>query len=362
MTLEPIDESSAASGPSLDGVLGAERVLIVDDEPYIRDLIARCLEGEDYRCETVGSVDEAIEMQETTPFALLVSDINMPGRTGLDLLAHTQQHHADTAVIMVTAVDDRKTAIEALELGAYGYVIKPFDLNELVISVANAIQRRRLTLLSQATRERLEHEVRRRTHQIREREEEIALRLVAAAEFRDTETGAHIRRIGRYSATVAEALGWAAGKVDDLRVAATMHDVGKIGVPDGILFKPGRLTDDEFEVIKQHTTIGSRILANSGIPLLELAREIALSHHERWNGTGYPRATEGELIPPSARIVAVVDVYDALVHDRIYRAAIPEPRVLEMMAEERGQHFDPEVFDTFMTQLDEVREIRASIE
>ena len=285
----------------------------------------------------------------------------MPGRTGMDLLASVRLQHPDTAVIMVTAVDDRKTAIQALKLGAYGYIIKPFDVNELAINVASALERRRLTLLSQAHQEHLENEVRRRTAEIRNREEEIALRLVAAAEHRDTDTGAHVRRIGRYSARLARALGWSPLAVDDLGVAAMMHDIGKIGVPDSILLKPGPLTPEEFTIIKQHTTIGARILQESRIPLLEMAHEIALSHHEWWNGNGYPERRAAEAIPDSARIVSVVDVYDALVHDRIYRPAMPEPEVLQLMRADRGAHFDPVIFDAFLDLLPEFRRIREAV-
>jgi putative two-component system response regulator len=263
---------------------------------------------------------------------------------------------------MVTGVDDRKVGIQALRLGAYGYLIKPFDVNELAINAANALQRRQLALLSQATQDRLEGEVRRRTAQIRRREEEIALRLVAAAEFRDTETGAHVRRIGLYAAALAQLLGWPAGQVDDLRVAAMMHDIGKIGVPDSILLKPGPLLPDEFEIIKQHTVIGARILERSEIGLLEMAREIALSHHERWGGGGYPAGLAGEAIPESARIVAVCDVYDALVHDRVYRRALPEREVLELLQSQRGHHFDPRIVDPFLAEVSVFRTIREEVQ
>ena len=339
------------------------RVLIVDDEPYIRELLVRCLDNEGYRAQSASGAAEALDaLGEQDDYALLVSDINMPGMTGMELLATVRVRHPDVAVIMVTAVDDRKTAIQALKLGAFGYVIKPFDLNELAINVANALERRRLGLLSQAYQERLEEEVRKRTGQIRMREEEIALRLVAAAEFRDTDTGAHIRRIGLYSAVLGEALGWSAAMVDDLRVAAMMHDIGKIGVPDSILLKPAALTPEEFEIIKQHTVIGSRILQDSHVPLLEMAREIALCHHERFDGTGYPRGMAGLDIPEAARIVAVVDVYDALVHSRVYRPAVPEDEVLSMLREDRGRHFDPHVLDAFLSSVDAMREIRERVQ
>jgi len=339
----------------------APRVLIVDDEPYIRELIQRCLELEGYECHTAAHAEAALAALAADGFELLVSDIHMPGMSGMELLSTVRQRHPDLAVLMVTGVDDRKVGIQALRLGAYGYLIKPFDVNELAINAANALQRRQLALLTQATQDRLEGEVRRRTTQIRRREEEIALRLVAAAEFRDPDTGAHVRRIGRYAAALAQLLGWPAARVDDLRVAAMMHDIGKIGVPDSILLKPGPLLPEEFEIIKQHTVIGASILERSEIPLIEMAREIALSHHERWQGGGYPAGITGEGIAESARIVAVCDVYDALVHDRVYRRALPEAEVLEIMGSLRGRQFDPRILDLFFAEVGTFRAIREEV-
>jgi putative two-component system response regulator len=316
---------------------------------------------EGYDCSTAAHAEAALTALAKNDYELLVSDIHMPGMSGMDLLAIVRQRHPDLAVLMVTGVDDRKVGIQALRLGAFGYLIKPFDINELAINAATALERRRVTLLAQATQGRLEDEVRRRTVQIRRREEEIALRLVAAAEFRDTDTGAHVRRIGLYAAALAKLLGWPSSRVDDLRVAAMMHDIGKIGVPDSILLKPGPLLPEEFEIIKQHTVIGGRILERSEIPLLEMAREIALSHHERWEGGGYPQGLSRETIPESARIVAVCDVYDALVHDRIYRSALPEPEVLAFLRGQRGRHFDPRVLDAFLGEVDTFRAIREEV-
>jgi putative two-component system response regulator len=337
------------------------RVLVVDDEPYIRELIERCLELEGYRCDTAPSGDSALVKLAQGDYALLVSDIHMPGLSGMELLEIVRERHPDLAVLMVTGVDDRTVAIQALKLGAYGYLIKPFDLNELAINAANALERRRLALLSQADHHRLEDEVQRRTAQIRRREEEIALRLVAAAEFRDTDTGAHVRRIGLYSAALASFLGWPDAHVGDLRVAAMMHDIGKIGVPDSILLKPGPLLPDEMDVIRQHTIIGARILQGSEIPLIEMAREIALSHHERWDGSGYPNGLAGMEIPESARMVAVCDVYDALVHDRVYRAAMPEGAVVDYLRSQSGRHFDARVLAAFLDNIEAFRAIREEV-
>jgi len=343
-------------------LMEAARVLVVDDEPYIRELIQRCLELEGYVCRSAPDAEGALEeLARDAAVDLVVSDIHMPGMSGMELLATVRHRYPDVAVLMVTGVDDRKVGIQALRLGAYGYLIKPFDINELAINAANALERRRLALLSRATQDRLEEEVRRRTTQIRDREEEIALRLVTAAEFRDTDTGAHIRRIGLYSSHLARLLGWNNARRDDLRVAAMMHDIGKIGVPDSILLKPGPLNPEERVILQQHTNIGARILAGADISLIDMARAIALCHHEKWDGTGYPERLNGEQIPEAARIVAVVDVYDALVHDRVYRTALPEPEVLDFLRAQRGLHFEPRILDAFLADVAAFRAIREEV-
>lgn len=341
---------------------GGHRLLLVDDEPFVTRILSRILEPEGYECATAGSAAEALEKLASGDYSLLISDIMMPETSGLELLAEVRDRHPDVAVIMVTAVDDRETAIRTLQLGAYGYVIKPFDQNEVVINVANALERRRLVKLSEDYAEKLEEEVQARTADIQRREQEIALRLVTASEYRDEETGAHIRRIGMYAKVMTEELGWSRAEIEDIGIAAPMHDVGKIGVPDRILLKPGPLTDEEFETMKTHTEIGAKILGGSEIPLLQMAQEIALTHHEKWDGSGYPRGLSGEEIPESGRILAVIDVYDSLVHDRVYRDAMPEEKALEIIDEGRGNHFEPRIHDCFHAVLDELRTIRQRVQ
>ncbi len=339
----------------------ATRVLVVDDEPHIGHLLSRWLAAEGYECVTAHSGESAIELLEGSEFHLVVSDIMMPGMSGMELLTFLRNQFPEIAVIMVTAVDDRKTAILALDLGAFGYVIKPFDKNEIIINVANALERRRLSLLSRQYERELEEKVQQRTAQVRQREEEIIYRLVSAAGFRDDKTGAHIKRIGLYAALIARTIGWDPRAVNDIRLAAPMHDLGKIGIPDRILSKPGILTREEFEIMKKHAEIGARILDGSEVAMLGMAAEIALSHHEKWNGSGYPRGLVGDAIPESGRIVAVADVYDALVNDRVYRPALPEETVLSVMADARGIHFDARILDCFFSVLGEVSSIREEV-
>ena len=195
----------------------------------------------------------------------------------------------------------------------------------------------------------LEKEVRKRTAMIRAREEEIALRLVCAADSRDSgETGAHIRRLGLYCELMATHLGWSQDQIDEIRIAAPMHDIGKIGIPDTILKKPGKLTVEEFEIMKTHSEIGAKILSDSNSSLLQMAEQISLGHHEKWDGSGYPLGQCGKDIPIGARIVAIVDVFDALIHKRVYKEKIPIEKAIQIMAKGRGTHFDPALFDLFL--------------
>jgi len=244
--------------------------------------------------------------------------------------------------------------------GAYGYITKPFGRKEIIISVAGALERRRLHLVSRQYERSLEQEVMARTVRIRDREYEIVLRLMSAMEFRDIETGEHIQRIGLYSAEMSRALGWPSEAVADIQLAATMHDIGKIGIPDRILRKPGGLSAEEWEIMKEHSRIGASILGKSDIPVLRMAKEIALSHHERWDGRGYPDGLAGKSIPEGARIVAIADVYDALVNERPYKIAYPEEKALAIMLRDRGAHFDPRALDCFIDILPRVR--RAAVE
>jgi putative two-component system response regulator len=339
-----------------------DNILIVDDESSIRELFLIWLEEAGYTCFSADSAQKAIDLINKENFSLIISDINMPGMTGIELLEHIKEnYHDNVAVLMVTAVHDRDLAIQALRTGAYGYLNKPVDQNEMIVNVVDALERRRLVLVSKSYQEMLEAEVRRQTEALRKREEEISLRLVSAAEYRDDETGAHIRRIGLVSASLAKEMGLDTSTVDDIRIAAPMHDIGKIGVPDNILRKPGRLTPEEFNIVKEHTTIGAQILDGSDIRLIRMAKDIALYHHERWNGMGYPTGLSGEDIPLYARIVAVVDVFDALSSPRVYKPAFSVEKTVGIIKAERGEHFDPQVLDVFLTLLPSIREIYLSV-
>jgi putative two-component system response regulator len=261
---------------------------------------------------------------------------------------------------MVTSTADARVAVEALERGAYGYVMKPFQINEIVIQVDNALRRRDLELAHRDQEALLNQRVRSATEALRRTQEEVALRLIAAAEYRDNETGAHIRRLGLYAAAMGELLGWEVDRIDQIRMAAPMHDVGKIGIPDAILQKKGKLTPEEWEIMKTHAEIGRRILSDTKIPLLDMGAEVAGGHHERWDGGGYPAGLKGEAIGIEARIVAIVDVYDALTHKRCYKPAWPEEEAIAHIQSQTGSHFDPDLVDLFVANLDTMRAIRMS--
>jgi putative two-component system response regulator len=336
-------------------------VLIVDDEDYLRRIVARILQEKNYSCVQASGGQEALDILLTKKFELLITDIMMPKMSGIELLSLAKTVQPDIAVIMLTGLDSQETAISALEQGAYGYMIKPFQPNELLINVVNALRRRDLEKMRDDFENDLQKQVLERTKDIRKREEEITMHLVAASEYRDEETGSHIRRIASYAAALAKALGWTEDKVELLRLAAPMHDIGKIGVPDHILLKSGKFTEDEFAIMKKHTTMGAGILSGSDVPLMQMASEVALSHHERWDGNGYPNNLQNEDIPECARIVAIVDVYDALLTDRVYRTAFSESEAFPMMIAQAGRHFDPQIFQCMCDIHEEFRQIRKNI-
>ena len=349
-----------------------ERILIVDDEEAICTLLARLLGAHGYECVTAESAASARRHLSSGPFALLLSDVNMPGESGFDFAHEVHHDYPDTAVVLVTGVDDRRIAEAALAQGAYGYVLKPFKANELLINVVNALRRRALEIENRHHRDRLEQAVLERTSTLRDTiarleasegearrlREETIRRLSWAAEFRSQETGQHIVRMSLYCALLARLAGFDDERAELIRIASPMHDVGKIGIPDRILLKPGALTDEERQVMEAHAEMGHRILAGSNAELLELAALLALTHHERIDGTGYPRGLAGDEIPIEGRIAAVADVFDALTSDRVYRPAFQPDEARALMHEGRGTQFDPWLLDLFFDAFDDVLAIR----
>jgi putative two-component system response regulator len=348
------------------------RILVVDDEEPIRRVIARLLQRNGYECETAGNAEEAMLLLKEGDFALVLTDMDMPGTSGLDLINQIAAAFEDIATVMVTGMDDAKLASAALKIGAYGYIIKPFEPNEILINVMNALRRRALEIENRSHRLRLEQMVRERTAELweaiarlekaekdlRQSREETVQRLSIAAEFRDDETAQHIQRMSRYCALLARKAGEDSERCDLIRIASLMHDVGKIGIPDQILLKPAALTPEERTIMEQHSEIGYRILAGSQSELLRRAAEIAWTHHERVDGSGYPLGIKGDEIPLEGRIAAIADVFDALTSDRVYKRAFPLGQAVEIMRDGRGSHFDPPLLELFLDSMDQVLAIR----
>lgn len=303
---------------------------------------------------------EAIAWCEANPFDLLIVDYMMPELDGVQFIQRirTHQRHQHVPILMVTADHESDVRYRALEAGANDFLTKPIDRVEFNSRVRNmfSLQRSHVLLADRAAL--LAEEVRLATAALRARERETVERLARAAEFRDPETGAHILRMAQYSCLIAEVLGWNKDDIEMLLEAAPMHDVGKVGTPDAILLKPGKLTAEEFEVMKCHATIGWEILKDSSSPILAMAAEIALTHHEKYDGSGYPNGLAGDAIAQCGRIVAVADVFDALTSVRPYKPAWELERALDLLRQNSGTHFDPACVDAFLSRIDEVHAIR----
>jgi putative two-component system response regulator len=339
----------------------SSRMLIVDDDPFLQDIIASWLRGAGYECVLADCAAAVWTQLKRQPVDLVTLDIRMPDCSGLDLLDGIKQEFPDTAVLMVTGEGESSQAVRALTHGAFGYLSKPLDREELLAQVHSGLEHRRLIIENREYLQGLEKLVSEQTRVIREAHEETIHRLVSASMYRDEETGAHIRRTGLYSELLAATAGWAPELIDQIRLAAPMHDVGKIGIPDAILCKPGKLTAREFAIMQKHAQLGAQMLSGSQSPVLCMARDIALGHHERWDGKGYPAGLKGVEIPESARIVAIVDVFDALTHDRVYRPALEPSEVLKIMQAGRGTQFDPRLFDIFWSLLPEMNAVAQTI-
>jgi len=337
------------------------RVLIVDDDSFSQDILARWLRGAGYECVLADCAAAVWNQLTRQPVDLVTLDIRMPDCSGLDLLDGIKQEFPDMVVLMVTGEGESSQAVRALTHGAFGYLSKPVERDELVAQVRSGLEHRRLIIENREHLQGLEKLVSEQTRVIREAHEETIHRLVSASMYRDEETGAHIRRTGLYSELLAATAGWAPELVDQIRLAAPMHDVGKIGIPDAILLKPGKLTAEELAIMQKHARLGAQMLSGSQSPVLCMARDIALCHHERWDGKGYPSGLKGVEIPESARIVAIVDVFDSLTHDRVYRLALEPSKVLRIMQAGRGTQFDPRLFDIFWSLLPEMNAIAQTI-
>jgi len=353
-----------------------KRLLFVDDEENLRRLFMHVFEDRGLQLKTASSFDEAVAELNETPFDVVISDINMPRKSGLELLRSIKDIRPDACVILITGNPTVGTAAEAVRHGAFDYLIKPFNIAILERVVNKAFhqkekldEKRRLEKIEHKYIESLEatlddqNQEIRKTYQFLEKAHIKSLEVLATAvDYRDDDTGNHVVRIGEYATLLAGWKGLPAKKIEILHHAAPMHDVGKIGIPDAILRKPGKLTAEEFEIMKQHTIIGAKIFYNSEHPYHIASGIIALTHHERYDGCGYPRGQKGEQIHIFGRIVALVDVFDALTSYRVYKKAWTDEDALALIREEKGEQFDPELAQLFLENFSEIKQTRERLE
>lgn len=327
------------------------RILIVDDQEPNVQLLVRILEHHGFvHLHGITDPREAVARFEEVNPDLVMLDLRMPHIDGLTLFKLLRERipaGAYLPVLILTADSSDESKREALALGAKDFLTKPFDQTEVVLRSYNLLETRHLHLELRNHNRTLEEKVQERTRELKNTQVEILRRLAIAAEFRDDVTGQHTQRVGLLAAMLAQAIGLPDHEVELIREAAPLHDLGKIGISDNILLKPGSLNGEEYAIIKTHAAIGGRILAGDGFPLLKLAEEIALYHHERWDGGGY-NGLKGEEIPLAARIVTIADVFDVMIHKRPYKEAQSVEAALEEIRRQRGRHFDPELADAFL--------------
>jgi len=336
------------------------RIFIVDDEPANLKLLSKMLSSRKYQhLEAIQDPRDVLDRYRVTRPDLILLDINMPHLDGYQVMAQLKALDDPLLppIVILTAQHGRETLLKALAAGARDFIGKPFDMAELLMRVNNLLDAHLAHCMLHDQKGILEDMVRIRTEELNQTRLQVVRRLGRAAEYRDNETGYHILRMSAYSALLASHLGWSDAASDLMLNASPMHDIGKIGIPDAVLLKPGRLDADEMAIIRTHPEIGASILAGDDSELLRLARTIALTHHEKWDGSGYPEGLSGDDIPISARLMAVADVYDALISQRVYKAGMPHEQAVTLIVEGRGTHFDPDVVDAFLEIAEEFRAI-----
>lgn len=340
------------------------RILIVDDKQPNIELLEDMLSEEGYS-NVIGISDsrDAADLYQGFGPDIVLLDLNMPYKDGFQVMAELKQLEPDSYVpiLVLTASQDEESRLRALDSGARDFISKPFNRTEVLLRIRNILEVRQLQNQVRQQNEQLEKHnlilaetVRERTRELRKTRLEVINRLGRAAEYRDNETGFHIIRMSKMSQVIALAYGMSEQKADILLHASPMHDIGKIGIPDHVLLKPGKLDSEEWEIMKTHTNIGEKILNGHDSKLLLIATEVAITHHEKWDGSGYPKGLSGDDIPITGRICAIADVFDALTSDRPYKKAWSIDQTLELIKQGRGCHFDPDLVDILLEKLDEI--------
>ncbi|KWT91960.1 response regulator [Candidatus Magnetominusculus xianensis] len=334
------------------------KILIIDDDKSLLKSSMMILRAEGYDVETEQESKNAVERITAGGYDLTITDIRMPNITGLEIIAEMRRRGMEEPVILMTAYADLPAAIDAIRRGAFDFLLKPFNPDDFILSVERGMRFSNLLKIEKSYKRQLEQDVLAKTKELRdafgkitELSNEMMFRLIKASEYKDQETGTHILRVKQYSVVLAEELDLPRGFVDKIAFVSPLHDVGKIGVSESILLKTERLTNEEFNLIKHHTHMGSDILKGSNNEQIQLAAAVALSHHERWDGSGYPLGLKGEEILLEARIVNICDQYDALMTSRPYKPSFGHEKTYDILTNGDGRtmpnHFDPKVLDAF---------------